>query len=131
MMKYGEINHFSLNKERTMSKLDDKLELYTKALSEKAGVTADAELLKAVTKAMGPSIYNADGEIVASSDKTEVTTLKENFIKKKLGLTDDAEVDTAFDKAVEKLGKSNPRKYRAVLCYLLVVDLGKQSLFVE
>ncbi len=114
-----------------MSKLDDKLELYTKALTEKAGVTADAELLKAVTKAMGPSIYNADGEIVAASDKSEVTTLKENFIKKKLGLTDDAEVDAAFDAAVEKLGKSNPRKYRAVLCYLLVVDLGKQSLFVE
>lgn len=112
-----------------MSKLDEKLELYTKSLEEKAGVTADAELLKAVTKAMGPSIYNADAEIVAASEKDEVSRLKENFIKNKLGLTDDAEVDAAFDKVVEQLGTSNRRKYRAVLCYLLVKNLGKESLF--
>lgn len=112
-----------------MSKLDDKIALYTKALSEKCGVTADADLLRAVTKAMGPSIYNADGEIVAASDKSEVKTLKENFVMKKLGVSDAAAVDAAFDKAVESLGKSNPRKYRAVLAYLLVTDLGKESLF--
>lgn len=113
-----------------MSQLEEKIELYSKSLAEKCGVTADAELLKAVTKAMGPSIYNADAEIVAASDKEEVATLKNNFIKKKLGLTDDAEVDAAFDAAVEKMGSSNPRKYRAVLSYLLVTQLGKESLFV-
>jgi hypothetical protein len=111
-----------------MSKLDDKVALYTKALSEKCGVTADADLLRAVTKAMGPSIYNADGEIVAASDKAEVKTLKENFITKKLGVSGD-DVDTAYDKVIEQVGKSNPRKYRAVLAYLLVTNLGKESLF--
>lgn len=112
-----------------MSKLDDKVALYTKALSEKCGVTADATLLRAVTKAMGPSIYNADGEIVAASDKAEVTTLKVNFITKKLGVSGDDAVDAAYDKVIEQVGKSNPRKYRAVLAYLLVTNLGKESLF--
>lgn len=112
-----------------MSQFDEKLELYTTALTEKCGVTPDADLLAAVTKSLGPSIYNADAEIVAASDKDEVKTMKENFIKKKLGLTDDAAVDAAFDAAVEKMGSSNPRKYRAVLSYLLVKDLGKESLF--
>lgn len=112
-----------------MSKLDDKVALYAKALSEKCGVTADEVLLRAVTKAMGPSIYNADGEIVAASDKGEVTTLKQNFIMKKLGVSDEAEVEAAYDKVIEQVGKSNPRKYRAVLAYLLVVNLGKESLF--
>ncbi len=112
-----------------MSKLDDKVALYTKSLSEKCGVTADQDLLRAVTKAMGPSIYNADGEIVAASDKAEVKTLKENFVMKKLGISDEAEVDAAYDRVIEIIGKSNPRKYRAVLAYLLVTDLGKESLF--
>ena len=62
-----------------MSKLDDKVTLYTKSLAEKCGVTADAVLLRAVAKAMGPSIYNADGEVVAASDKSEVKTLKETL----------------------------------------------------
>ncbi len=113
-----------------MSQLEAKLELYTKALTEKAGMKVDAELLKAITKAMGPSIYNADAEIVAASDKEEVKRYKTNFISKKLGISDDAEIDSAFDKAVEKIGKSNPRKYRAVLSYILVEQLGKESLFV-
>ncbi len=112
-----------------MSKLEQKLELYTKTLVEKCKVKPDAELLKAVTKAMGPSIYKADGEIVAMSDKDEVKTLKENFVKKKLGLTDDAEVEKVVDKAFDTLGRSNPRKYRAVVCYLIVVELGKEALF--
>lgn len=112
-----------------MNKLEQKLELYTKSLVEKCNVQPDAELLKAVTKAMGPSIYNADAEIVAMSEKDEVTTLKENFVKKKLGLTDDAQVDAVVEKAFDIIGKSNPRKYRAVMCYLIVVELGKEALF--
>ncbi len=112
-----------------MSQLEKKLELYTKSLVEKCNVKPDAELLKAVTKSMGPSIYNADAEIVAMTEKDEVTTLKENFVKKKLGLTDDAEVDAVVNKAFEIIGKSNPRKYRAVVCYLIVVELGKEESF--
>ena len=47
---------------------------------------------------------------------------------KKLGASD-AAADAAVEKAIETMGKSNPRKYRAVLAYLIVVDLGKQSVF--
>lgn len=112
-----------------MSKLEEKLKLYTKSLSEKAGIKVDADLLKAVTKAMGPSIYNADSEIVAASDKDEVARYKANFINKKLGVTEESDIDDAFNAVVEKIGKSNPRKYRAVLSYLLVEHLAKQELF--
>lgn len=112
-----------------MSKFEEKIELYTKSLVEKCGVTPDADLLNAVTKALGPSIYNADAEIVAASEKDEVTTLKENFVKGKLGITDDAAIDAGVQKAFETMGTSNPRKYRAVLSYLLVKEFGKESLF--
>ncbi len=112
-----------------MSKFDEKIELYTKSLTEKCGITPDTNLLRAVTKSLGPSIYNADAEIVAMSEENEVNTLKDNFVKKKLGLTDDAEVDAAVEKAFETIGRSNPRKYRAVVSYLLVTQLGKESLF--
>lgn len=112
-----------------MSQFDEKIELYTKSLVEKCGITPDADLLAAVTKGLGPSIYNADAEIVAMSEDDEVKTLKENFIMKKLGVTDEKEVDAAVEGVFEQIGKSNTRKYRAVLCYLLVVHFKKESLY--
>ncbi len=112
-----------------MSQFDDKVALYKKALIEKCGVTPNDDLLRAVTKSLGPSIYNIDAEIVAAGEKDEVKTLKENFVKKKLGVSDQATIDATVEKAFEKMGKSNPRKYRAVLSYLIVEDLGKASLF--
>lgn len=112
-----------------MSQFDEKIELYRNSLVEKCGITPDETLLKAVTKGLGPSIYNADAEIVAASEKDEVTTLKENFIKKKLGISDEAQIDEAVEKVFGQMGKSNPRKFRAVLCYLLVLHFKKENLY--
>ncbi len=112
-----------------MSQFDQKVALYKKSLIETCNITPDEALLRAVTKSMGPSIYNNDAEIVAASEKDEVSTLKENFIKKKLGITNQAEVDAAVDKVFATMGKSNSRKYRAVLSYLLVQHFDKASLF--
>ncbi len=110
-----------------MSKFEEKVALYTKSLVEKCDVNPNEELLRAVTKSLGPSIYNADAEIIAASDKEEVLRLK-TYLKKKLELTDEA-VDESVEYAFATLGSSNPRKYRAVVCYLVVVKLGKESLY--
>jgi hypothetical protein len=59
-----------------------------------AGYAADAKthgistsLLTGVAKGLGPSIYNADSSKVSGSDKSELDRVRENFLKKKLGLT--------------------------------------------
>ncbi len=44
-----------------MSKLQEKIELYTNE-AEKLGLGLNAELLAAVTKGLGPSIYKEDAE---------------------------------------------------------------------
>lgn len=113
-----------------MSKFQAALELYTKELKDKAGVTADADLLKAVTKACGPAIYNEDACRVSTSDKEELARVKKNFLMKKLGLGDGPALDEAIKEVGEQLGTSNRNKYRAMFYYLLVKKFGKESMFV-
>ena len=109
-----------------MSKFDEKLALYQSEM-KKLGLSFDADLLKAVTKGLGPSIYKADAEIVSGSNKKELETVKKNSLPKKLGLTDGEKLDNAIETVIEKVGKSNRNKYRAIVYYLLVKELGQES----
>lgn len=112
-----------------MGKRDDLIEKYAKDLQEKCGIKADMDLLKQITIACGPSIYNRDASTVSSGDPAEVDRVKQNFIQKRLGITDDAKQEEGFASAVEKYGKSNRTKYRAVLYYLLTAHFQKESVF--
>ncbi|MBL4724300.1 MAG: DUF2853 family protein [Lutibacter sp.] len=109
-----------------MSKFDEKIALYQGEM-KKLGLSFDADLLKAVTKGLGPSIYKTDAEIVSGSDKRELETVKKNFLMKKLGLADGANLDSAIETVIGKVGKSNRNKYRAIVYYLLVKELGQES----
>lgn len=109
-----------------MSKLDEKIALYQEAMN-KLGLSFDADLLTAVTKGLGPSIYKKDAETVSGSDEKELATVKNNFLIKKLGLTDGPKLDEAIATVIEKVGKSNRNKYRAIVYYLLVKELGQES----
>ena len=109
-----------------MSKFDEKIALY-KAEMTKLGIKFDADLLTKVTKGLGPSIYKADAETVSGSDKKELATVKNNFLIKKLGLSDGPKLDSALEAVIEKVGKSNRNKYRAIVYYLLVKELGQES----
>ncbi|MGB0869612.1 MAG: DUF2853 family protein [Flavobacteriales bacterium] len=111
-----------------MSKFDEALETYGAEMT-KLGLSFDADLLKLVTKGLGPSIYNADSSKVSSSDQSELDRVKEKFLIGKLGLEDGAELDSAIADVVETLGASNRNKYRAIFYYLLVVKFGKESIY--
>lgn len=112
-----------------MSKRDELIEKFAADLKDKVGVTPDMDLLTKVTVGLGPSIYNADSATVSSSSESELATVKQNFLIKKLGLADGPELDTAIDSVMEKYGKSNRNKYRAVVYYLLTVHFGKESVY--
>ncbi len=109
-----------------MSKFDEKLELYQSNM-DKLGISYDADLLKAVTKGLGPSIYKKDAETVSGSDEKELATVRNNFLLKKLGLEDNSKLDDAIASVIDKMGKSNRNKYRAIFYYLLVKELGQES----
>lgn len=112
-----------------MSKRDELIEKYAADLKDKCGVTPDMDFLKKVTIGCGPSIYNRDAATVSSSDEKELATVKNNFLKKKLGVTDEAEADKAIDAVMDQYGRSTKAKYRAVVYYLLAKHFKKESVY--
>lgn len=112
-----------------MSKRDELIAKYAADLKEKCGVTPDMDLLTKVTIGCGPSIYNADASTVSGSDESELETVKNNFLIKKLGLSASDDLDGAIAAVMEQYGKSNRNKYRAVVYYLLTKHFGKESIY--
>ena len=112
-----------------MSKRDELIAKYAADLKDKCGVNADMDLLTKVTIGCGPSIYNADAATVSGSDESELETVKKNFIKGKLGVNDAAKADQALNAVLDKYGRSNRNKYRAVVYYLLTKELNKESVY--
>lgn len=112
-----------------MGRRDDLIAQYADDLKNKCGMTPDMDLLEKVTKGCGPAIYNADASTVAASQPGELETVKNNFLIKKLGLSDSPALDAGIQKAIETYGKSERNKYRAVIYYMLVKEFGKESVY--
>lgn len=112
-----------------MSKRDELIAKYATDLKDKCGVTADMALLTKVVIGCGPSIYNPDASTVSGTAQSELDTVKNNFLIKKLGLNDGPELDKGIEAVIEKYGKSNKNKYRAVVYYLLALHFKKESVY--
>jgi hypothetical protein len=87
------------------------------------------DLLTKVTIGCGPSIYNRDSYTVSGSDPKELATVKNNFLVKKLGLSDGAALDEAINAVIEQYGKSTKAKHRAVVYYLLTKHFNKEGVY--
>ena len=111
-----------------MSKFEEKVALYKKFMDDR-DMRSNTDLLTAVTKGLGPSIYKADAETVSGSDPKELETVKKNFLIKKLGLDDSPELDEKIAEVMERIGKSDRNKYRAVVYYMLVKKFDKESVY--
>jgi hypothetical protein len=110
-----------------MSKRDELIEKYAEDLKSKLGVTPDMDLLRKVTIGCGPSIYNRDASTVSGSDKSELETVKNNFLIKKHGLSASQDLDGAIASVMEKYGKSERNKFRAVVYYMLTKHFGLEG----
>ena len=114
-----------------MSKFDEALELYNAEMPKLGIKKYDPELLRAVTKGLGPSIYRRDSSTVSCSDESELNRVKKNFLIKKLGLEDGPELDKAIQEVCKKMGSSNRNKYRAIFYYLLATKFKKESVYAK
>lgn len=112
-----------------MSAREELIEKYAIDLKDKCGVIPNMDLLTKVTIGCGPSIYNSDAATVSGSSKAELEIIKNNFLIKKLGLTDGPDLDAVIEAVMEKYGRSNRHKYRAVVYYLLVDHFKKESVY--
>ena len=112
-----------------MSKRDELIAKYADDLKSKCGVEPDMDLLTKVTIGCGPAIYNDDASTVSGSDASELETVKNNFLIKKLGLSDGPALDSAIDGVMETYGRSNRNKYRAVVYYMLTKHFNKEAVY--
>ena len=112
-----------------MGKRDDLIAQYADDLKNKCGMNPDMDLLTKVTIGCGPAIYNADASTVAATQASELETVKENFLIKKLGLADGPALMEAINKAMDTYGRSERNKYRAVVYYMLTKEFGKESVY--
>ena len=79
---------------------------------------------------LGPALYNKNADTVACGQATELETVKENFLKKKLGLTlSDEELNLAIKEVCEALGTSNRSKKRVHFYALLVMKFEKKTIY--
>lgn len=112
-----------------MGKRDELIAQYADDLKNKCGMEPDMDLLTKVTIGCGPAIYNADASTVAATQASELETVKENFLIKKLGLADGPKLMEGINAAVDTYGKSERNKYRAVFYYMLTKHFGKESVY--
>ena len=112
-----------------MSAKDELIVKYAADLKEKCGINPEMDLLTKVTIGCGPSIFNPDSSIIAATQKSEIDTVKNNFLIKKLGLSDGPALKEGIDAVLEQYGKSNRNKYRAVFYYLLTKHFGRESAY--
>ncbi|MFN3209876.1 MAG: DUF2853 family protein [Roseovarius sp.] len=112
-----------------MGRRDELIAKYADDLKSKCGMSPDMDLLTKVTIGCGPAIYNSDASTVAAGQPHELETIKENFLVKKLGLSDGPQLMDAINQVVETYGKSERNKYRAVIYYMLTKHFGKESAY--
>jgi hypothetical protein len=113
-----------------MNKFEEKVALYKKYMEDRS-LNYNADLLAAVTKGLGPCIYKAHAETISFANAKELATVKNNFLIKKLGISNKQELDTCIGEVLEKIGKSERKKYRAVVYYLLVEKFKKESIYIK
>lgn len=90
---------------------------------------ASDAVIAGIVKYCGIALQSQDASAIAFGDKGETDNVREKFLKKKLGLTDD---DAALDAAIAAVGaqlKGVNRRSRVTVYYLLAEKFGKLSLF--
>ncbi|WP_156421078.1 DUF2853 family protein, partial [Sphingopyxis sp. H077] len=90
---------------------------------------ADENVVSAIVKYLGIALRNRDSSLVSFTDTKETDRVRENFLKKKLGLTDD---DATLDAAIAGVGermKEDRTKNRVTVYYLLAQHFGLLTLF--
>lgn len=90
---------------------------------KKYAPAADDKIINAIVKHLGIALRNRDSSLVSCSDKDEMQRVKDSWCKKKLGVTDDAAIDTALKSVCEQM-KDDRSKERVTFYYLTADKLG-------
>jgi outer membrane protein OmpA-like peptidoglycan-associated protein len=90
---------------------------------------ADDTVIAAIVRYCGIALRSRDASLVSFTDSVETDRVRENYCKKKLGLTDP---DSVLDGAIAAVGermKGDTTRNRVTVYYLLAEHFGKLGLF--
>ena len=90
---------------------------------------ADGNVVNKIANYCGIALQSRDGQLVAMADPKECETVRENFLKKKLGL---AQSDAVLDEAIQSVRetmKADRTKNRVTVYYLLSKHFGMLNMF--
>ena len=113
---------------KNMNKFEEKVTLYKEYMKDRE-LDYNSDLLAAVTRGLGPCIYKSHAEAVSNANEQELATIKNNFLIKKLGMSDNEGLESSIKEVMGKIEKSEEKKYRAVVYYLLVKKFNKESIY--
>jgi len=88
----------------------------------------DEKLVEAIFNSLRPVHQNLDAMLVGCTDPSELTTVKKNFLMKKLGMDDSPALDAAVKEVCETM-KEDRQKQRITFYYLLTKKFGKESVY--
>lgn len=111
------------------NKREELLVLYAKDIQEKFSESPDLDFLERVITGLGPAVYNRDSSLVSGSDASELETVKNNFLIKKLGLPDGPHLMHAIKEVIREYGSADRTKYRAVVYYILARRFKKEAVY--
>jgi hypothetical protein len=94
---------------------------YSEDISKYTSGVNDAAV-KSIVSYCGIALQGADSSLVASTDPSEIATVRDGFAAKKLGLSSE-EADAGIAKVVEKM-KDERNKHRVTFYYLLAEETG-------
>ena len=97
-----------------MSEYSEDISKYTSGVNDAA--------IKSIVSYAGIALQGADSSLVASSDPSEMATVRDGFAAKKLGLSAE-EAEAGMAKVVEKM-KGERNKHRVTFYYLLAEETG-------
>lgn len=90
---------------------------------------ADDGVIAAIVRYCGIALRSRDASLVSFTDSVETDRVRENYCKKKLGLTDpDSVIDAAIAAVGQRMSGDNTRN-RVTVYYLLAEHFGKLGLF--
>jgi hypothetical protein len=96
---------------------------------KKYAPNADSKAIAGIVRYCGIALQKRDSSLVAFTDKEEIARVRDNFLKKKLGLSNP---DADLDKAIVAIGeqmKNDRTRNRVTVYYLLADHFGKLSEF--
>jgi outer membrane protein OmpA-like peptidoglycan-associated protein len=90
---------------------------------------ADDAVIAAIVRYCGIALQSRDASMVSFTDPVETGRVRDNYCRKKLGLTEsDADIDAAIARVGERMNGDGTRN-RVTVYYLLAEAFGKLGLF--